>query len=466
MISLEDVIKNEEVQAFVNASQKQLEALGYTEHSNRHIGIESKRTGEILQKLGFTERTIELGKIAGYLHDIGNCVNRIDHAHTGAILAYNILKEMGMSADERTEIMMAIGNHDEKTGTAVSGISAALILADKSDVHRDRVVNTNMSTFDKHDKVNYAVTNAEFKIDKGNYIKVPNGIAHYIEHLMFNTENGSAFDFFSKLGSSVNAFTSYDITCYEVFSSTYFKENLNYLLDYVNTPYFTKELVNNERGIITEEIKMYESNPNTELTYKAYSNIFINDNRKNYISGNVDDIKKITVDNIFDCYNTFYNPNNMFIVITGNVNPYEALAIIEENMKDKEYNNVEINKKQINELIKVNKTIDTIEMNVEINKVSISYKIPKKNFKSLTISDIELKIYISLLFNILFGVTSDIQDKLMTSKVISTGININKTYTKDYIIISLTTETEYPETLINMVKKDFNSIDDNSITYL
>lgn len=166
MITLEDVIKNEEVQAFVNASQKQLKALGFTEHSNRHIGIVSKRTGEILQKLGFDERTIELGKIAGYLHDIGNCVNRVDHAHTGAILAFNILKEMGMSAEERTEIMMAIGNHDEKTGTAVSEISAALILADKSDVHRDRVVNTNMSTFDIHDRVNYAVTNANLELDE------------------------------------------------------------------------------------------------------------------------------------------------------------------------------------------------------------------------------------------------------------------------------------------------------------
>ena len=166
MITLEDVMKNEEVKAFVNASQKQLKALGYTEHSNRHIGIVSKRTGEILQKLGYDERTIELGKIAGYLHDIGNCVNRVDHAHTGAILAYNILKEMGMPAEERTEIMMAIGNHDENTGTAVSNISAALILADKSDVHRDRVVNTNMSTFDIHDRVNYAVTDANLEVNE------------------------------------------------------------------------------------------------------------------------------------------------------------------------------------------------------------------------------------------------------------------------------------------------------------
>ena len=168
MITLDDVKNNEEVQAFVNASQKQLEALGYTEHSNRHIGIVSERTGEILKKLGYDEKTIELGKIAGYLHDIGHCVNRVDHAHSGAILAYNILKEMGMPAEDRTEIVMAIGNHDEETGTAVSSISAALILADKSDVHRNRVINTNMSTFDIHDRVNYAVTNAELEIDEIN----------------------------------------------------------------------------------------------------------------------------------------------------------------------------------------------------------------------------------------------------------------------------------------------------------
>ena len=165
MITLEDVKNNEEVQAFVQASQKQIKAIGYTENSYRHIGIVSARTGEILRKLGYDERTIQLGEIAGYLHDIGNCVNRVDHAHSGAILAYNILKEMGMPAEERTEIVMAIGNHDEETGTAVSDISAALILADKSDVHRDRVTNTNMSTFDIHDRVNYAVTDANLEID-------------------------------------------------------------------------------------------------------------------------------------------------------------------------------------------------------------------------------------------------------------------------------------------------------------
>lgn len=165
MITFEEVKQNNEVQTLINAAQEQLDSIGYTEHSNRHINIVAERCGEILQTLGYDEHTVELGKIAGYLHDIGNAINRHDHAHSGAILAYQILKEMGMPADDRAQILMAIGNHDEETGTAVSNISAALILADKSDVHRSRVTNTNMATFDIHDRVNYAVTDAKLEVN-------------------------------------------------------------------------------------------------------------------------------------------------------------------------------------------------------------------------------------------------------------------------------------------------------------
>ena len=157
---------NKEVQALIEGTQKQLNVLGFTEHSIRHISIVSKRAADILRTFDYSEERIELAKIAGYLHDIGNCVNRVDHAQSGALLAYNILKDMGMCDKDRIEIMMAIGNHDEQTGTAVSDISAALILADKSDVHRDRVVNKNIATFGKHDKVNYAVTNTRLDLDK------------------------------------------------------------------------------------------------------------------------------------------------------------------------------------------------------------------------------------------------------------------------------------------------------------
>lgn len=165
MVTLEDVQNNKEVIALINGSQKQLSELGYTEHSIRHVSIVSKRAGKILADLDYSSKRVELAKIAGYLHDIGNCVNRSDHAQSGAILAYEILKEMGMDLNDRTEIMTAIGNHDEETGEPVSDISAALILADKSDVHRNRVVNPNLPKFHIHDRVNYAVTESNLKLN-------------------------------------------------------------------------------------------------------------------------------------------------------------------------------------------------------------------------------------------------------------------------------------------------------------
>ncbi len=165
MITFEDVVNNAEVNELIINAQKQMDVIGYTEHSIRHVSLVAARAAQILESLGYDERRVELAKIAGYMHDIGNCVNRVDHAHTGAILAYNILKDMGMDVKERTEIIMAIGNHDESTGTPVSDISAALILADKSDAHRSRVSKTDRSLFDKHDEVNFAVTSSELKID-------------------------------------------------------------------------------------------------------------------------------------------------------------------------------------------------------------------------------------------------------------------------------------------------------------
>lgn len=165
MISFEDVKKNAEVINLLKLAEKQLEIRGYTEHSFRHVSRTAKTAGLILEELGHTPGEIELARIAGYLHDIGNAINRMDHAHTGAYMAYRILTDMGMNYEEAGVIMQAIGNHDEDSGTAVSNISAALILADKSDVHRSRVTNNDLATFDIHDRVNYAVVKSELKVD-------------------------------------------------------------------------------------------------------------------------------------------------------------------------------------------------------------------------------------------------------------------------------------------------------------
>lgn len=166
MVTIGDIKNSEEVKTFLSIAEKQMRVLGYTEHSFRHVTLVSETAGRILEQLGYPEREVELARIAGYLHDIGNAVNRNDHAHTGAMMAYNMLIRMGMDFREAAEIMMAIGNHDEHTGTSVSNISAALILADKSDVHRSRVRNTDISTFDIHDRVNYAVEKSTIAIDK------------------------------------------------------------------------------------------------------------------------------------------------------------------------------------------------------------------------------------------------------------------------------------------------------------
>ncbi len=166
MVKIGDIKNSEEVKTFLSIAETQMRVLGYTEHSFRHVTLVSETAGKILEQLGYPEREVEMARIAGYLHDIGNAVNRNDHAHTGAMMAYNMLIRMGMDFREAAEIMMAIGNHDEHTGTSVSNISAALILADKSDVHRSRVRNNDIATFDIHDRVNYAVEKSTIAIDK------------------------------------------------------------------------------------------------------------------------------------------------------------------------------------------------------------------------------------------------------------------------------------------------------------
>lgn len=164
MISYKDVKKNEEINALIEKGNDVLYELGYTEHSRKHAARVAQRAGEILEKLEFDEHEVELARIAGYMHDIGNCVNRNNHAHSGAILAYQILREEDLSIDDVLTIVTAIGHHDEATGTSVDAVSAALILADKTDVRRNRVQNRNPANFDIHDRVNYAALKAALEL--------------------------------------------------------------------------------------------------------------------------------------------------------------------------------------------------------------------------------------------------------------------------------------------------------------
>ncbi|MBR5217432.1 MAG: HD domain-containing protein [Oscillospiraceae bacterium] len=166
MITFEQIRNNETIKTYIRKADASLKELGYTEHSFAHVCMVAESARYILQTLDYPQRTIELAQIAGYLHDIGNLINRVDHSQSGAVMAFRILDKLGMDADEISDIVTAIGNHDEGTGKPVSPMAAALILADKSDVRRSRVRNQAESEWDIHDRVNYSVQRSELTISE------------------------------------------------------------------------------------------------------------------------------------------------------------------------------------------------------------------------------------------------------------------------------------------------------------
>lgn len=187
IVSVEQVRHNPEVIAFIRNANETLRALGYTEHGQRHAGLVGHIAENVLQRLDHPPRTCELANIAGYLHDIGNCIHRENHALSGSLMAWRILSGMGMSPDECAIIMNAIGNHEEERGMATSPVAAALIIADKADVHRSRVQNPDMSAFDIHDRVNYASTRSFVRVIAEEQVialelEIDTNYAHVIEY--------------------------------------------------------------------------------------------------------------------------------------------------------------------------------------------------------------------------------------------------------------------------------------------
>ena len=165
-ITIDEVRHNHKVKTYIERADESLIALGYTEHSFAHVGMVAEKAREIMETLGYPQRDAELAEIAGYLHDIGNVINRIEHAQSGAVMAFRILDEMGFDAEETSTIITAIGNHDEATAFPVNPVAAALILADKCDVRRSRVRAKDAQLFDIHDRVNYAVGKSSLKINE------------------------------------------------------------------------------------------------------------------------------------------------------------------------------------------------------------------------------------------------------------------------------------------------------------
>lgn len=166
MVKYKEIKNNKMIDELIAAGNHALGVLGYTDHSKAHAAKVAETAGKILKELGYDDHLVELAKIAGYMHDIGNAINRTDHAHSGALLAFQILKDMDIDAKDIGIILGAIGNHDENTGCAVDPVSAAIILADKTDVRRNRVRNQDITSFDNHDRVNYAAIESKVTISK------------------------------------------------------------------------------------------------------------------------------------------------------------------------------------------------------------------------------------------------------------------------------------------------------------
>lgn len=165
-MTYQEIVSNESIRAYIQKADESLIALGFTEHSFAHVTHVAEMVKYILETLGYDAHVVELGQIAGYLHDIGNLVNRIEHSQSGAVMAFQILNSLGFPAEDVATIVTAIGNHDEGTGVPVNPLAAALILADKADVRRSRVRNRDISSFDIHDRVNYSVTRSQLKINE------------------------------------------------------------------------------------------------------------------------------------------------------------------------------------------------------------------------------------------------------------------------------------------------------------
>lgn len=292
----------------------------------------------------------------------------------------------------------------------------------------------------------------KFDYEKEEYTP-PLGIAHFLEHKMFETESGiDPFTFFSESGTDGNAMTTYDNTKYICSGTKNFEENLNFLIDFVNEPYFTDENVEKEKGIIAEELKMYDDIPDYKMEMRLRENVYINHSRKYDIGGSVEEIYKITKEDLYKCYNSFYTPNNMFILILGNMDVEKTIKMIKNKTK-------KLKSKELPKIIKqeeparVSKKEDTFYDSIEIPKVAIGIKIPKSKLK---LKSVELDLYLNMFTNIVFGSSSEFRERVRSEKLLN-DIYTEWEDTNDFKTFYLFATTTSPSELIEEIKYELDN---------
>lgn len=311
--------------------------------------------------------------------------------------------------------------------------------------------------------IKYGNCYTDFNVD-GKKIHTPSGVAHFLEHKLFEREEGlSPFDFYSKSGTSVNACTSIKYTNYYCVGNNNFNENLEYMLNWITKIYITDENVEKEKGIILEEERMYIDNPDRVLSEKSKFNLFVNDPYGKKVVGTEEDIKSITKEDLITCYNSFYTPDNMFLIITGNFNKDDAINIIRDNFNKIEKNDKNLEKIKVEEPDEVKKTYEEVKLNVTTPKISLNYKINKKHFN---MDDYKLSFYLSIILRLAFSDTSLFFEKGLEDKLF-----IDLTYffdiTDTHVIISfdiisdrddVTSKIEEELKNVTFEEKDFKRI--------
>jgi predicted Zn-dependent peptidase len=327
------------------------------------------------------------------------------------------------------------------------------------DLYSETLDNGLMVNIVPNDKVNnvyvtfstkYGSIHDEFiPIDSTKYYKVPMGVAHFLEHKVFEQEDGTdPFNFFSASGAYTNANTSNYKTTYLFSGPSNTNENINYLLDFVQSPYFTDENVEKEKGIIAQEIKMLHDRPIWKLYDTSLYNSFINHPIKYPIGGTLESIMDITKDDLYKCYNSFYHPSNMFITVTGNIEPNNILKTIKDNQSKKKFNKFKpIKIKKYDEPDEVRIKKEVLECDVELPKVSLNYKINVKDYDLY-----KVKRYLNVYLSLILGSTSILDEDLRNKELISEGIEYDVVNTDKHLLYMILFESERYDEVISILK--------------
>lgn len=283
------------------------------------------------------------------------------------------------------------------------------------------------------------------------FYEAPMGVAHFLEHKVFEQKEGETpFSFYTKNGADANASTSYVRTCYLFSGPDAFNENINYLLDFVQAPYFTEENVEKEKGIIEQEIKMYDDMPYWRLFERTLMNAFHKHPLRYPIAGTVETISQITKDDLYTCYNTFYHPSNMFVTVVGNVDPKETISLIKENQAKKDYEpRGEIKVQHVEEPDGVLKEREEITFDVELPKLTIAYKMNIGDYDIVKVRD-----YLNIYLDLKLDSTSSLRERLMKENAITGGFGIDVIEADKHVLCMISTESKTPEYVIEEVEKE------------